>query len=418
MVMNKLALVGGTPVRTKPFPAWPQFDEREVEAVASVVRSGQWGRLAGTEVAQLEKEFAAAHDAKYALGVTNGTTALEVALLALGIGPGDEVIVPAYTFVASATCVLTVNAIPVFADIDLDTFNIDLDSVRAKITPRTKAIIPVHFAGLPVNMDELLALAREHNLHVVEDTAHGHGAKWRGKGAGSHGEFGAFSFQASKNMNSGEGGIVITNDHELYERANSLHSFGRLPGRPWYEHHMYSGNLRLTEMQAAILRVQLARLPEQNRVRAANAQLLSSLLREIPGITPVDPETPESAERVYHLYMFRYNSEEFAGLSKERFLEALNAEGIPAAGGYPVPLYKQHLFTNKMVRSKGCPFTCPLYEGPEVDYTKEHLPNSEQACVEAVWFAQNVLLGNEGDVRDIAAAIRKIQQNAAQLVQG
>lgn len=130
MVMNKLALVGGTPVRTKPFPAWPQFDEREVEAVASVVRSGQWGRLAGTEVAQLEKEFAAAHDAKYALGVTNGTTALEVALLALGIGPGDEVIVPAYTFVASATCVLTVNAIPVFADIDLDTFNIDLDSVR------------------------------------------------------------------------------------------------------------------------------------------------------------------------------------------------------------------------------------------------------------------------------------------------
>lgn len=232
MVMNKLALVGGTPVRTKPFPAWPQFDEREVEAVASVVRSGQWGRLAGTEVAQLEKEFAAAHDAKYALGVTNGTTALEVALLALGIGPGDEVIVPAYTFVASATCVLTVNAIPVFADIDLDTFNIDLDSVRAKITPRTKAIIPVHFAGLPVNMDELLALAREHNLHVVEDTAHGHGAKWRGKGVGSHGEFGAFSFQASKNMNSGEGGIVITNDHELYERANSLHSFGRLPGRP------------------------------------------------------------------------------------------------------------------------------------------------------------------------------------------
>src|SRR5690554_1596278 len=274
MVMNKLALVDGTPVRTKPFPAWPQFDEREVEAVASVVRSGQWGRLAGTEVAQLEKEFAAAHDAKYALGVTNGTTALEVALLALGIGPGDEVIVPAYTFVASATCVLTVNAIPVFADIDLDTFNIDLDSVRAKITPRTKAIIPVHFAGLPVNMDELLALAREHNLHVVEDTAHGHGAKWRGKGVGSHGEFGAFSFQASKNMNSGEGGIVITNDHELYERANSLHSFGRLSGRPWYEHHMYSGNLRLTEMQAAILRVQLARLPEQNRVRAANAQLL------------------------------------------------------------------------------------------------------------------------------------------------
>ncbi len=417
-MMTKLAIQGGTPVRTKPFTAWPIHGEQEVEAVSRVVRSGNWGRLAGVETPLFEQEFAQAHNANYGLAVTNGTTSLEVALAALDIGAGDEVIVPAYTFVASATCVLTVNAIPIFADVDPDTFNLDLDSVRSKITARTKAIIPVHFAGLPVNMEELMALAAEHGLHVLEDCAHAHGAKFRGKGVGSFGAFGSFSFQASKNMNSGEGGIVLTNDKDLYERANSLHSFGRLPGRPWYEHHMYSGNLRITEMQSAILRIQLARLAEENKLRSENAALLTGLLSEIPGITCVDPEGPDASERVYHLYVFRYKPEQFAGLSKAQFIEALTAEGVPAAGGYPVPMYKQNLFMTKTAKAKGCPFSCPHYAGPEIDYGQLHLPGAEQACNEAVWFTQNLLLGDEQDMRDIAEAVRKIQANASELTKG
>ena len=416
--MTKLAIQGGTPIRTKPFPAWPVHDEREVEAVTRVVRSGNWGRLAGVEAPLLEKEFAQAHDANYALAVTNGTTALEVALGALGVGAGDEVIVPAYTFVASATCVLTANAIPVFADVDPDTFNINFDSVRSKITSRTKAIIPVHFAGLPVNMDELMALASEYGLHVLEDSAHAHGAKFRGKGAGSFGAFGSFSFQSSKNMNSGEGGILLTNDEELYELANSLHSFGRLPGRPWYEHHIYRGTLRITELQSAILRVQLSRLEEQNKIRRNNAALLTEMLSEIPGITCIDPAGDDAKGRVYHIYVFRYSPEQFGGLNKEKFIEALIAEGVPAAGGYPVPLYKQNLFMTKSAKAKGCPFACPMYDGPEVDYAQMHLPGAEKACNEAVWLTQNLLLGEEQDMRDIVEAVQKIQANATQLVKG
>lgn len=414
--MTQLGIKGGTPIRTQEFPAWPCFDEQEVKAVEKVVRSGNWGRLSGTEVAALESEFARLQNAQYAIGVTNGTTALEVALQALGIGAGDEVIVPAYTFVATATCVITANAIPVFADIDLETFNLDLDSVYSKITPRTKAIIPVHFAGLPLNMDDLLKLAKKHGLYIVEDTAHGHGASWQGKGVGSFGEFGTFSFQSSKNMNSGEGGIVITSDEKLYELATSLHSFGRLPGRPWYEHYMYSGNLRMTEMQAAILRVQLSRVDDQNKTRRKNGRYLTEALRTIPGINPVDPEGQESKGRVYHLYMFRYTPEEFNGISKDMLVEALNAEGIPVAGGYPVPLYRQHLFTHLEAKAKGCPFTCPMYDGPKVDYKSVNLPNSEQACADVLWLPQNVLLGTQQDMDDIINAVKKVRENADQLL--
>lgn len=415
--MPKLALCGGNPIRTKPFPAWPHFDEEEVKAVTRVVQSRKWWRYEGDEVREFEGEFARMQGAKYGTAVTNGTTALEVALQALGIGPGDEVIVPAYTFVATATCVLTVNAIPIFADIDLSTFNIDLDSVRHLTSPRTKAIIPVHFGGYPCNMDEIMAFARESGLYVVEDAAHAHGGSWKGKGLGAIGDLGAFSFQASKNMTSGEGGITITNSEELAARVSSLHSFGRLPRGAWYEHHMYSSNLRMTEFQAAVLRVQLSRLQAQNLTRAKNARVLTQKLRDIRGLIPVGAEKPAVEGRVYHLYIFRYLAEAFEGIPKMLFVKALNAEGIPASIGYPIPLYKQPLFTRKMARSKGCPFSCSAYCGEEVDYGSIHLPNTEKACEEAIWLPQNVLLGDEKDIRDIVDAIIKVAENLDELRQ-
>jgi dTDP-4-amino-4,6-dideoxygalactose transaminase len=284
--LSPLAFFGGEKVRTRPFPAWPVFGPEEELRLLRVLRSGKWGKLHGDEVAEFERRFAALHGCKHGIAVVNGTVSLRIALMAAGIHAEDEVIVPPYTFLATATAVLEANAVPVFADIDLATFNLDPASVEAAITPRTRAIIPVHMAGQSADMDALMAVARKHRLTVIEDAAHAHGASYKLRPAGSLGHLSSFSFQSSKNLTSGEGGIVCTSDDDLAELCRSIHNCGRIAGGLWYEHHLMSGNYRLGEFQGAVLNAQLDRLEEQTQTRDRNGASLAAKLRDIPGIHP------------------------------------------------------------------------------------------------------------------------------------
>ena len=345
--------------------------------------------------------------ANYGIGCSTGTAALEIALKALGIGPGDEVIVPPYSFIATATAVLIVNAVPVFCDIDPDTYNLDPKSFERAITPRTKAVIPVHFAGMAADMDAILSIAERNGLAVLEDAAHAHGATWKNRGLGSIGNAGTFSFQASKNMTSGEGGLITTNNREFAELCESLLWAGRKIGHEWYEHFRLGWNYRMTEFQGALLLAQLERLEEQNGRRTRNAAYLTSKLAAIPGIHPL--ARPDYATRhSFHIYIFRFKEKEF-GISRKQFLEALAGEGITCSSGYAHPLYKNVVFLEKNFYPKGCPISCGHYNG-KIDYRDfEGLcPNVEQACREAIWLEHRQLLGDQQDMDDIVRAVSKI----------
>lgn len=391
----KLALFGGKPVRRKPFPAWPIFGKPEEARLLRALRSGKWGRLHGKQVEEFEKEFAAMHGCKHAIAVVNGTVSLRIALLAAGIRADDEVIVPPYTFVSTATAVIEANAVPVFADIDLATFNIDPKAVEAAITPRTRAIIPVHFAGQMADMASIMRIARKHKLTVIEDAAHAHAAKSGGKMAGSAGDFGSFSFQSSKNLTSGEGGIITTNDDEMAASCRSIHSCGRVEGGVWYEHHVIAGNYRLGEFQGAVLNAQLARLEEQTKRRDENGQYLASRLSKLPGIFP--QKRPVDCERhAHHLFMARVDSK------RDSVVEALRAEGIPCSGGYGFSLTQQPLFRNKafgpyLPKSRS-----------RLNFAKSRVPNSDRICREIIWLEQSMFLGTRRDMDDIANGFEKV----------
>ena len=284
-----LALHGGKPIRSKSYPNWPDFDQSDEQALLDVLRSAKWGRHLGTQVDAFEAAFATYQGARFGVAVMNGSVALRIALLAAGIQAGDEVIVPAYTFIATASAVIEVNAIPVFCDIDPHTYCLSPADLERALTQRTRAIIPVHFAGQSAQMDVIMPLAEKHNLVVIEDAAHAHGAEFEGQRLGSIGDFGCFSFQASKNLTAGEGGIILTNE-ERYERlCRALHTCGRYPEGQWYEHFLPGGNYRLTEFQAALLLSQLARLENQTVRRNTNGLYLNERLSEIPGIQPLKP---------------------------------------------------------------------------------------------------------------------------------
>lgn len=407
--MGKLAVDGGTPVWTKGWPQWPVADEREVEAITRVVRGGNWWKYSlgqilqevgdewpadWGEVARFQKGFAAFHDCQYGVACTSGTTALQIALRALGVGPGDEVIVPAYTFIATASAPALLGARPVFVDIEPTTCNIDPGRVAEAISSKTKAIVPVHLGGQPADMDEVNAIARDHGLAVLEDAAQAHGASYKGRKCGSLGDAGAFSFQVSKNVSGGEGGIVTTNDFRIAEMCDSLVWVGRKKDDPWYGHHYLAGNARMTEFQGAILNVQLTRLEQQMARRTANARLLDKLLLEIEGIEPLLPH-PHTTAHAYHLYMLRYHPEAFGGWAKERFIEAVNAEGVPVMAGYVTPLYRQPAFAAIIT---------------DVEQVAARCPVSEQTCRDALWIFQSVLLAEEEGMHGIAEAIRKVQR--------
>jgi dTDP-4-amino-4,6-dideoxygalactose transaminase len=401
-------MFGGTPIRSRPFPSWPIFDESDEQRVLSAVRSGKWGRLDGEEVAQFEKQFAQMHGCKHGIAMVNGTVSLRLALLAAGLQAEDEIIVPPYTFYATAAAVVEANMIPVFADIDLDSFNLSPDAVRVAITDRTRAIIPVHFAGQPAEMDAINKIGSEHNLLVLEDAAHAHGASWRDQPAGCLGKIASFSFQSSKNLASGEGGIITTNDDQLADQCRSLHNCGRIPTGVWYEHHTISANYRLSELQGALLNAQLVRLDEQTDTRDANGRYLAEKLRQLPGVYPQRIPT-ECTRHSFHLFMMRLDGNAF-GAPRAAVIEALHAEGIPCSAGYGYSLYDQPLFRNKA-------FGPYLHHARDrLDYSQVHCPNSDLICREqAIWFGQSMFLGGRDDMDDIYRAFEKIHSNRQSL---
>jgi dTDP-4-amino-4,6-dideoxygalactose transaminase len=400
---QRLAILGGQPLRTRPFTSWPIFGKPEEERLLRTLRSGKWGKLHGQEVAEFEQRFAAMHGAKHGIGVVNGTVSLRIVLMAADIKAEDEVIVPPYTFLATATAVVEANAVPVFADIDLDTFNLEPKAVEAAITPRTRAIMPVHMAGQVADMDAIMAIARRHKLVVIEDAAHAHAALYRQSPAGSIGHLGSFSFQSSKNLTSGEGGIVITSDDGLAEACRSIHNCGRIAGGLWYEHHVMSGNYRLGEFQGAILNAQLDRLEAQTQTRDRNGQYLAARLSRLPGIYP-QKRPADCIRHSYHLFLFRIDAAAF-GAPREAVLKALEAEGIPVCGGYALPLYRQPLFLNKAFG----PYLPNASRS--LDYGKVSCPNCEKICREqGAWFEQSLFLGPQADMGDIASAFEKVYQ--------
>ncbi|MEM3922499.1 MAG: DegT/DnrJ/EryC1/StrS family aminotransferase [Nitrososphaerota archaeon] len=385
--MELPAILGGEPVRKKPYPSWPIHDKREEELLLEALRSGRWS-VGGRFQEEFERRFAEFQQAKHALLCSSGTAALKIALKAMGLKPGDEVIVPAYTFLATATSAIDLGLKVVYADIDPDTYTIDPESARSIVSERTRAIIPVHIAGRPADMDAVRELAEEKSLLILEDAAQAHGAEWRGRRVGAIGDAGIFSFYQSKNITCGEGGAITTDDDEIAEKVWSLRNVGRPRKGPWYEHKLYGWNYRITEFQAAVLIAQLERAPELMKRRERGARILDKLLSEIDGITPLKPDN-RVTRHAYHLYIFKYDSREFSNLPKQRFVEALSAEGIPCSAGYR-----------------------PLYSYAFLPPSKP-LPNTERASYnEAVWIPQYVLLADEGDLEDIPRAIEKIKRNA------
>ncbi len=400
-VGERLAIHGGAPVRSAPWPQWPVWDAEDEQAVADVIRSGKWFAGSGKKNWEFATAYSAAHDARHAIPCCNGTQALEIALRAAGVKAGDEVITSPYTFIATAAATVQVNAVPVFADVQPDTLNLDAESVEAAITPRTRAILAVHVAGCPADLDALGDVAQRHGLTLLEDAAQAHLAQWKGVGVGAIGTAGTFSFQASKNLNSGEGGVVLTNSDDVYEVAWSLVNCGRVRDGGWYEHRMLSGNYRMTEFQAALLLSQMRRLESQTALRNENALYLAARLAEIEGIRPLRRDA-RITRHAYHLFIFRFCSAEFGGLTRDEFLAALKAEGIPCSPGYS-PLYRSPAF-------KIDTDTHPFARGH--DYGAMHLPVVELGCEEAVWLTQGMLLGTRADMDDIVRAVCKIQAAA------
>ncbi|MFA5329734.1 MAG: DegT/DnrJ/EryC1/StrS family aminotransferase [Prolixibacteraceae bacterium] len=422
--MNKLAVLGGSPARdtkTSPWPKWPVWDEKEEKALLEVLNSGVWS-YNGPKETEFNKNFAEYTGTKYALSAANGTVTLQMALEACGVGIGDEVILPGLTWQATAATILDVNATPILVDVCEDTWCIDPKEIEKAITPRTKAIVPVHLYGCFSDMDEVMRIARKHNLYVIEDCAHKHGGEWNGQKAGSIGDIGSFSYQLSKHLTAGEGGSVTTNNFELYEKLDALRNCGRRPepqnasgadkGEGQYfdaGNFLQSGNYRITEFQAAILIEALKRLPGQNKVRDENGIYLNSLLADIPGVMPMKRDARETKE-AYFNFSFRYNQAEFKGLPVQKFRAALTAElGIDVAASY-IPLNKCSLYV---------PLTKPARHKlsdeywAAIDPARFDLPVCDKIYFEgSACIHHKILMGTKADMDLIAAAIRKVYDNA------
>jgi 3-amino-5-hydroxybenzoate synthase len=402
MFSEELAINGGTPTKQTPFPDWPMYDERELAAVTAVIQSGQWWRGNGTQTALFEQEFASYHGALGAFAVTNGTQAIELALAALDIGRNDEVIVPAFTFISTATAVLNAHAVPVLVDVDPNTYCLDPVAVAAAITPRTRAIIPVHMAGHVANMAEIGAIASSHYLTVIEDAAHAQGAAWDGRPAGALQDVGIFSFQQFKLMSAGEGGIIVSNDAAFIDRCFLHGNCGRPKNDRTYQHSLLGSNCRMSELQAAVLRVQLTRLAMQIERREANAALLDQLLQDVPGIS-VQGRDPHVTRHSHYMYLFRYDPAAFGDLPRQEFVNLLIAEGVPAFVAY-LAIHQTPLFRN---RTFGARWRDDLDRLP--DYTSVHCPVAEDLSAHGVWLHHRVLLGTTQDIVELVDAIRKIQ---------
>ena len=427
--MSELAIEGGSPVRAEPYPSWPIVTEADVDVVANVVRDGTWGRMSGQHALDFERDFAAYQGAEYCLALNSGTSALEIGIIAMNINPGDEVIVCPYTYIASAAAILTAGAVPIFVDMDRETYNIDPEKIEPAITSRTAAIMPVHFGGLACDMAPILAIARKHGLRIIEDAAHAHGAKWNDAGLGVIGDVGAFSFQASKNLNAGEGGAILTNDRRVYERAIDYHDLwtgglavrdgdvggGSLRAGPMWDFPYACHNFRISAFNAALLTSQLARLEEQTVTRAENGKYLIELIDQAEGLQNLRRDDFVTRDS-HHLFIFKYKKEAFAGLTREKFVEALKAEGIPVSLGYPRGAHEQALFREPEGHLSRI---WPRDPGGVVDigYNSMSCPNVEYFCRnETVWLPQYALLDSRTGMEHVIEAAAKVRVHADHLV--
>ncbi|MFH0172861.1 DegT/DnrJ/EryC1/StrS family aminotransferase [Streptomyces cacaoi] len=374
------------------FPAWPQFDDTEREALERALAQGQWWRMGGGEVTSFEEEFAEYHGARYALAVTNGTHALELALQTMGVGPGDEVIVPAFTFISSSQAVQRLGAVSVPVDVDPGTYCIDVAAAAAAITPRTKVIMPVHMAGLMADMDGLEKLAADAGVALLQDAAHAHGARWRGRRVGELGSIAAFSFQNGKLMTAGEGGALVFPDEETYERAFLRHSCGRPRTDRHYLHQVAGTNMRLNEFSAAVLRAQLARLDGQITVREERWPVLSALLADIPGVQP-QTDDDRTDRNPHYMAMFRLPgwSEERRNALVDRLVEA----GLPAFAAFRA-VYRTDAFWEANAPDE------------TVDEVAARCPNAEAISADCVWLHHRTLLGSVPALADAAAIVAEL----------
>lgn len=406
--MAHLAIRGGEPLRTRPWPAWPQHDEREIENLTRVVESGNWGGFPSPNVmgGEFAARFAAYHGAKHGITTTGGTTALEIALKAAGLERGDEVLVPALTFYATAFAALVQGFKPVFVDIDPETWCIDPEQIERQITPDTRAVVPVHLGSRMADMDRIGKIARTHGLRVIEDCAHMHGGFWRGKGAGTLGDIGCFSFQSSKLMTCGEGGIIITDDDTLAHRCQAYMNSGRgtTADRQAAEGTMLGWNYRMTEFQAAVLLAQLERLPQQVATRNANIAHFEARVAEIEGVRTLKHDDRVTTRSGYGVIL-RYDETAWRGVPRDRFARALYAEGIKLYGAFYTPVYSAPLFAWK---------DAPI----EVDYSQTRCPVAEKAAgKEMIWLPHEVFLGTTADVDDLCDGLVKLRTHLDELAE-
>lgn len=406
----ELAILGGIPVRTKPWPKWPVHDQSDAEALLGVLQSGVWG-IGGKKVSELEAAFAALHNARFGVACCNGTIGLQIALVAAGVQPGDEVITTPYTFMATALAAVEVGAVPVFVDVEPGTHNLDPALIEAAITPRTRALIPVHIGGRPCDMDRIMEIARRRGLAVVEDACQAWTAAWRGTPVGAIGDLGMFSFQSSKNLSAGEGGLVLTNDEKLYQRAWSYHNCGRSLGGEWYVHDFPGMNFRLTEFQAALLLSLLKRFPAQQETRRRSMAVLQRELAPIPGLLVPDID-PRITAHACHMFMVRLDRRLIQS-EKMAVIKALNAEGIPANPGYTTALYRQNFWNWFGARpvAAGGPAWKETWPRP---YSSYNLPVCEEHCAGTIWIKQDVLLAGPEEMGDVVEAFARVAAAAAQ----
>lgn len=413
--MSELAILGGPKTRTETYPDWPVWDQRDIDAVAEVIKSGRWGGYPypGPKTAELAHRFAELQGGEYAVPMANGTVTMEVALRAAEVGWGDEVIVPAYTFQATASAPMAAGAIPVIVDIDPDSYCLDPKAAEKAITPRTKAIIPVHLGSNMADMDAIMALAEKYDLVVVEDCAHAHGAKWNGAGAGTIGHFGSFSLQSSKTLSTGEGGILLCRTPELAAKAASIIDCGRphaLGGGPEDESMDFQvgGNFRLSEIVAALALVGIERFPAQAREREDMAAYMDEALSEVSGVRVLKRD-PRHTTRSFYRYVFAIEPEKY-GVEHELLCAALDAEGVGCWVGYEA----MHNYT--LFRPQKSRLAVPSAFPEHFKFEEMELPQATRACEhEAVWLDEAVFRAGRKGVDDAVAAIRKIQANAGEL---
>ena len=396
-----------------PWPSWPIWDESWEPAIIKVYRSGSWYRGSGEHVAEFENAYAKLLGAKRALATASGTTALLVALHVMGVDAGDEVIVSPFTFIATYNAILVNKALPVFADTDPATMTMDPKSIESRITDRTRAILPVHIYGMPCDMDPINAIARQHQLAVIEDACQAWLAEYKGRKCGVLADLGCFSFQNSKHLPAGEGGAVTGNSDDLLDRCNSFHNCGRACGgfkgeKPYFTR---GSNYRMQQMQAVMLMQQFDKLVHETARRRENADYLGAQLKEIPGIQPA--RLPENSRAVWHLYPFRYDARQFNGLSRDRFIHALNAEGIPASGGYQEQ-YDDGLL-DEAIQSRGFKRLFSAQRLKAYRDSFQELKGNRQVCQTTVAVTQNILLADRAHMDQIAEAVRKIHAHSGAL---